>query len=480
MKQLLFSVLGLLVGTSVRAHAQQTGPAIRLQADAVIALPPGAGLAAIADGDFNHDNRRDLAVCERKLGQVALYMRSAAGTYPTAKFTYDVGQGPSGLVVFNHLPGRYHASLMAVSGPSSQWTMLRDDQDTTGNLVQTTYPLSFGVPDISSRPELVQADVDQDGNADFAYTYPIKGTESFIRYSRYNSSGGPPGPARPFYTRQLDTDFNASSSLTLADFNRDGFLDQAWTDSTNSAVHVVHSFQREVNVLQTSGRGPVHTAAQDIDGDQLPDLAVAYATSKEVMVLRTTIMSDFTRSYSYQLAASPRRVLLADLNGDSLPELLVVTADNQLLVYQHNGSQSALCYATITPQVLATGVDPSLLQIAYLDADSYPDVVVGCRGDNTVRTYLNRSSTVVTASQASQLLAGVDVYPTLATDQVTVRQAAPRALQATLLDELGRPVRQQLLTESTSILSTASLPRGLYLLRLVSTAGTRVTRVVLQ
>lgn len=480
MKQPLLLVPALLTGTLFCAHGQQGGPAIRLQADAVITLPAGAGLAAIADGDFNHDNRRDLAVCERKLGQVALYMRSAAGTYPKAKFTYAVGQGPSGLVVFNHNPGRYHASLMAVSGPSSQWTMLRDDQDTTGNLVQKTYPLSFGVPDVSPRPELVPADVDQDGNADFAYTYPIKGKESFIQYSRYNSSGGPPGPTRPFYTRQLDTDFNASSSLTLADFNRDGFLDQAWTDSTNSAVHVVHSFQREVNVLQTSGRGPVHVAAQDIDGDQLPDLAVAYATSKEVMVLRTTIMSDFTRSYSYQLAASPRRVLLADLNGDAKPELLIVTTDNQLLVYQHNGSPSALCYATIAPQVLATGVDPSLLQTAYLDADSYPDVVVGCRGDNTVRTYLNRTGTTITAAQASQRLAGVEVYPTLVTDQVTVRQATPRSLQATLLDELGRPVRQQVLTQATSALSTAGLPRGLYLLRLLGGEGTRVVRLTLR
>jgi hypothetical protein len=45
----------------------------------MITLPVGTGLAAIADGSFNHDNRHDLAVCERRLGQVALYMRSTTG-----------------------------------------------------------------------------------------------------------------------------------------------------------------------------------------------------------------------------------------------------------------------------------------------------------------------------------------------------------------------------------------------------------------
>ena len=109
----------------------QTGPTVQLQADAVVTLPTGAGLAVIAAGDSNHDNRTDLAVCERTLGQVALYLRSAAGTYPAARHTYAVGQSPSGLVSFNRQPGIYHADLLALSGPSAQWTLPRGDRDPT-------------------------------------------------------------------------------------------------------------------------------------------------------------------------------------------------------------------------------------------------------------------------------------------------------------------------------------------------------------
>lgn len=95
-------------------HAQNNQP-IHLLFKAVIALPARSGLTAIATGDFNHDNRRDLAVCERNLNQVALYLRSAAGTYPTARHTFAVGQLPTGLVSFNRQPGTYHADLMALS-----------------------------------------------------------------------------------------------------------------------------------------------------------------------------------------------------------------------------------------------------------------------------------------------------------------------------------------------------------------------------
>ena len=476
--RLIFLVAVVSLRVVSYTHAQ-TGPTVHLQADAVITLPAGAGLAAIADGDFNHDNRRDLAVCERNLGQVALYMRSAAGTYSTAKYTYAVGKSPSGLVSFNHNPGIYHADLMALSGPSSQWTMLRDDLDSTGNLVALPYPLSFGTSRPSPRPQLVQADIDQDGYPDFAYTYPLY-FDSFINYSPRRSLLGPPAPTQPPYdTPQLNTGTNTSTSLTLADFDRDGYLDPLFTDSTYNNVRLIYHFQTQVNALVTSGRGPVCTSAQDIDGDQVPDLAVAYAGSNEVMLLRTTPPYDFNRAYSYALPASPRRVLLADLNQDFYPELLVVTADNKLRVYQHNGTASSLCYTTIPPQVLATGVNPSILQIAYLNDDPYPDIVVGCAGDNTVHTYLNRTSTV-TATRANQALAGVEVYPTLVTDQVTVKQSSPQQLEATLFDEVGHPVRQQTLIQASSTLLIADLPRGLYLLRLVGAAGTRTTRLLVQ
>jgi hypothetical protein len=336
---------------------------------------------------------------------------------------------------------------------------------------------------------LLQADLNQSANAGFLYTYPGE-LFSFVNKATYYNDMSAPGTSNTgaYFTPYFDLPRNRTTNLAVADFDANGALDVALADSAGNRVHVVtgrlynnnYSFDPTERVsLQTTGRGPVSTAAADIDGDQLPDLAVAYAGSNEVMVLRTTTTFDFNRQYSYALPASPRRVLLADLNNDARPELLVVTADNNLLVYQHSGAGNAFAYASTPPLVLATGVNPSLLQVADLDGDRRPDVLVGCAGDNTVHTYLNRSGTV-SASRARQALADVQVYPTRATDRVVVQQAAARPLVLTLLDAVGRAVHQQALTQRTATLATGELPRGLYLLRVAGADGTRTTRLVLE
>lgn len=207
-------------------------------------------------------------------------MRTAAGTYPKAKFTYAVGQAPSGVVVFNPNRQVVVSNLMALSGPSGRWTVLRDDQDTTGNLMRRELTPAFGTNEPSLRPLLVQADVNQDGTPDFAYTYPVS-FGSFITFASYYNDTYVPLPHRyrQVETRFFNTAINASTNLTLADFDLNGYLDAVVTNSTNSTVRIIDQFETDIRQLQFAPRGPVHTTAQDIDGDMLADLAIAYAGS---------------------------------------------------------------------------------------------------------------------------------------------------------------------------------------------------------
>ena len=106
------------------------------------------------------------------------------------------------------------------------------------------------------------------------------------------------------------------------------------------------------------------------------------------------------------------------MNGDGNPELLAITTDDKLQVFQHTGATGSGRYGT--PQVLATGVSPNTLQAVDMNGDAVKDIVVGCIGDNTVRIYLNRSLAQPTAARSAHL-AGLSVYPNPATDQVFVR-----------------------------------------------------------
>ena len=472
---------GLLLGAALLAHL--TGSAqnlpIILQPGATLTLPAGASPSAVAVSDFNQDQRADVAVCERGLDQVAVYLQTPTGTFPSPAATYPTGRAPSGLVTFNGNPtGASSPDLVAVSGPSSRWTMLRNKKDGTGAFTSVLPFYGFGSGAPSLNPQLIAADVDHDRYTDFAYTYDAP-MDRCVRWDSY--IGGQQMLNRP---DQYSLYFTPSS-LAVDDFDRDGHGDVVITDPVNNEVLVLISpnfgawAASRVTYLPmpNGGQRPQSVSAGDVTADLLPDLAVALEGSNEVTVFLNLNYNHFGAAFSYPLAASPRKVLLADLNGDRFPELLVITADNRLVVYQHSQTSASTCFGH--PQTLATGVNPLTLQVAYLNDDPYPDIVVGCPGDNTVHTYLNRTFGTPTAMRAPALT-DVEVYPTRATDQVTIRQVVPRTLTATLLDEVGRAVRQQVLTQPTTVVATGELPRGLYLLRLAGEAGTRTTRVVLQ
>jgi hypothetical protein len=156
--------------------------------------------------------------------------------------------------------------------------------------------------------------------------------------------------------------------------------------------------------------------------------------------------------------------------------MLVLTANNQLQIFQHTSSTGITRYGT--PITLATGTDPITMQIADMDGDFYPDIVVGCAGDNTVRMYLNRT---VLSTRPKQLT-GISVYPNPATDQITVKQAAPlrSPLTAVMFDGVGREVRRMRVAAPIATLSVADLPRGMYVLQLSAAEGVTSQRIVVQ
>lgn len=92
-------ILCFLLASATLASAQVTAPAVNLQPGAVITLPTGAVPSATAVADYNQDNRPDIAVCQRGLGTVRVYVQSAAGNFPAGPVsTYSVEPGPTGLV----------------------------------------------------------------------------------------------------------------------------------------------------------------------------------------------------------------------------------------------------------------------------------------------------------------------------------------------------------------------------------------------
>ncbi|WP_375419165.1 T9SS type A sorting domain-containing protein [uncultured Hymenobacter sp.] len=342
----------------------------------------------------------------------------------------------------------------------------------------------FGTGQLSVNPQLTAAYLNRDGFIDFAYTYdnPNQGR---IKWDAGN--GGRELFGQSSYYEAPFTPTN----LTLEDFDRDGNMDVVTANTTANEIVVISGadalrngpqwFNTGGNVTQfaSGGSRPVKVATGDLNGDNQPDLAVAHAGSNELTVFLNLGSFRFGSPFTYRLSGAPRQVMLQDLNGDGYPELLALTADNKLQVFQHTQAGGTTRYGT--PLTFSTGLNPTIIQLADMDGDYVTDIVVGCEGDNTVRVYLNKSLAQPTATRAARL-AGVEVFPNPATHQVLVR--VPTTLHgsftATLMDQLGRTVRQQDMRQSLTSIPVADLARGLYVLRLTGEAGTSSTRITLE
>ena len=466
------------------AHAQQASPPVTIQPGATVTLPAGTNPSAVAVADFDQDGRADIAVCEKGPGVAAIYLQTAGGTFPSVMATYSLGIAPTGLVAvrLDDASSRPAADLVGISGPSGRWTLLRNNLDGKATFTPASTQPYFGSSTPSANPQLVAAYIDGDRLVDFAYTYDGVGSFADYRVEYTAYQGASSLPRRAGFMPRF-----APSGIAIADFDRDGLLDVATTNPLTNTFWVVTAtplgplqpnWDSGVDFFASSGVRPTQLAAGDINADSRPDLVVANSGSNTATVFLNLGGNRFGSEVSYALSGSPRRLLLKDLNRDGYDDLLVITADNKLQIFQHTGLTGIPRYGT--PQTFATGADPVTLDYVDVDGDSNEDIVVSCAGDNTVRVFLNKTFTPVTGTAPRQLF-GVEAYPNPARDQLVVRGGAAQVLQATLIDRIGRTVLTTRITPQSQTIPVVDLPRGLYLLRLTDAQGSATTkRIVLE
>lgn len=178
-----------------------------------------------------------------------------------------------------------------------------------------------------------------------------------------------------------------TEGIVAGDFDGDGNLDLAAASYGSGAVDILlgngdGTFRLGTPLTLPDGTGPTYIASTDLNGDNLPDLAVADFNTNQVLIY--TGNGDGTFNLLTSLAgnglSNPEQIVFADFDRDGLLDLAVANKGNGVVsVFQGAGGGLFNPAASV-----AAGVGSIGLAVGDFDGDGLPDLAVANYGTDAV------------------------------------------------------------------------------------------------
>jgi surface antigen len=150
----------------------------------------------------------------------------------------------------------------------------------------------------------------------------------------------------------------------------------------------------------SAGNQPVRVIIADLDGDGKPDLIVGNSVDHTIGLYRNISTNGTLTAASFALPVllaapsgtdTPRGLTVADVDGDGKLDIIVADSGNNTVSVYHNnctpGSITSNAFATRVD--FATGAQPMDVAVVDIDGDGKPDLVVANYTDGTVSILRN-------------------------------------------------------------------------------------------
>ena len=350
----------------------------------------GVGPAGIASADFNNDSVPDLVTANQTANTASILLGNGDGTFQT-NVDYPVSQLPVAVATgdFNDDGNMDIAVVNSCGSDSTCKSGVGSVSILLGN-GDGTFGAKTDFPTGNFPTSIAVADFNDDGFLDLVVTNNKGNTVSIL----LGNGDGTFQTQVPYFTA------TGPISVTTADFNLDGFIDLAVADNTANTVSILlgngdGTFKGHVEY--PTGNGPTAVATADFNLDTFPDLAVTNGTDNTVSILLGNGDGTFGLQTAYPTDTDPVAIAIGDVNVDGLPD--IATADktaNDVSILINAGA------GTFTPPLLIpVGTTPEAVVSADFTDNGLPDSATANFGSNNVTVLLDSTSSTPSNSSIS-------------------------------------------------------------------------------